>query len=106
MFQSPVSLHVAKVTMKTETRNDVTTPVASVSLMLEPLTRALARELSPEIADHCFTKDGQIRPEVSQVKVRLRELQQFVTAKMAQDTDVHATLRHVRCVDLSISKRG
>ncbi len=92
--------------MSTETRNDVTMPVAAFGLVLEPLTRKLARELSTEIANHCFTEDGEIRPEVSNLTVRLGERQQFVTAKMATDTDVHATLRYVRCVGLTISKRG
>jgi len=106
MFESPVSLHIKNVSMATETRKDVTTAVVKVGLVLEPLTRELARELSSEIADHCFDKSGAIRPEIEQFSVKLSEAQQYVTAKMATDVAVNTTLRHVRCVGLSVSKRG
>lgn len=106
MFESPVSLHIKSVSMATETRKDVTTAVVKVGLVLEPLTRELARELSSEIADHCFDKHGAIRPEIEQFSVKLAEPQQYVTAKMATDVAVNTTLRHVRCVGLSVSKRG
>lgn len=106
MFESPVRMHLAKVSMTTEVRNDKTIPVAAFGLNLEPLTPKLARELSPEIADHCFDDDGDLRGEVTGLRFRLAERQQYVTVRMATDAGVHAVLRHVRCVGLEVSKRG
>lgn len=74
--------------------------------MLEPLTRKLAKELSKEIADHCFTADGGIRPEIEGFTVGLSEPQQYVAARMAADVAINTELRHVRCVDLVVTKRG
>jgi hypothetical protein len=106
MFESPVSLHIKGVSMATETRNDVTTAVTKVGLVLEPLTRELARELSSEIADHCFDRQGAIRSEFESLSVKLAEPQQYVAAKMATDASVNTVLRHVRCVGLTVTKRG
>lgn len=106
MFESPVRMHLAKVSMTTEVRNDETIPVAAFGLNLEPLTPKLARELSPEIADHCFDEDGDLRGEVTGLRFRLAERQQHVTVRMATDAGVHTVLRHVRCVGLEVSKRG
>lgn len=105
MFESAVPLHIKSVTMATETRNDVTSSIVKVGLVLEPLTRKLARELSSDIADHCFTKDGAIR-EIEQLTFKLREPQQHVAAKMATDVDVNTVLRHARPVGLTVTKRG
>ncbi len=106
MFQSAVRMHLAKVSMTTEVRNDETIPVAAFGLNLKPLTPKLARELSTEIADHCFDEDGDLRGEVTGLKFRLAERQQHVTVRMATDAGVHTVLRHVRCVGLEVSKRG
>jgi hypothetical protein len=107
MFQTAVTLHLAKVEAQTETRNDVATAVCAVGLVLDQLTPALALELSPEIGELCFTRGGKIRRDVTSLNVRLHEKQQFVTASMAVDvSQPSATLRHVRVTSVGITKRG
>jgi len=70
------------------------------------LTPALARELSPEIEDLCFTKRGAVRDEITNIEVRLREPQKMVTVKMATDSTPHIVLRHVRIPSVKFVKRG
>lgn len=79
----------------------------SVGLVLDPLTLELARELGPEIAEHCFTRQGKVRREMKGVKVRLRDKTQAIAARMAVDTtDPHCILRHVRVPTLDITTPG
>lgn len=106
MFTSPLSLHYTGSSNQTETHDDVTTAVTHVKLVLDSLTPAVARSISPEVHDLCFTKDGQIHDSLSKVTVRLRKPQQAVTAKMAADVAAHVVLRHVRVPTLVITKRG
>jgi hypothetical protein len=80
--------------------------VFAVALVLEPLTLALAKELGPDIAEHCFTRQGGVRDEMTRVQVRLREKPQQVIARMASDATASATLRHVRVPSITITKRG
>lgn len=87
-------------------KKDERFPVLAVKLVLEPLTSELAKELGPSIADHCFTRHGQIRDEMTSIQVRLREKPQIVTIQMAADSTVPtAVLRHVRIPLLTITKR-
>lgn len=108
MFSDPVSMHLTSLSMQLETNtNDEQVPVAAFGLMLEPLTPELARELSDETEAHCFDDEGHVRTEFSDMTLKLREPQQFVTAKMAIDgVEPSVTLRHVRPVSISIRKRG
>ncbi len=107
MFSEDTQLHYTGATCKTETRGEDTTAVTAVSLVLDSLTPELARDLSDEIEDICFTQRGQIRDEIRQLKIRLREPQQMVTVKMAVDVkDPHVVLRNVRIPSIRVTKRG
>jgi hypothetical protein len=101
-------LHIAKAALKTEElKKDERFPVLGVGLVLEPLTPELARELGPDIAEHCFTRTGKIRREMTRVQVKLRDKPQAISVRMAVDTtEPHCTLRNVRVPALTITKRG
>lgn len=102
-----VQMHLAGCSYKTEAiTDDVTGVIAAIRLSLEPLTPALAKELGPDIAAHCFTDKGQIRQEMTQLRCRIRPKPQKVTARMAADVDEHAVLRQVRFKYLTVAKRG
>lgn len=106
MFRTPIKLHYTGSSNQTETHNDATTPVTHVRLVLDSLTPGQATEISRELHDLCFTKDGLIRDQLSKITVRLREAQQHVTALMALDAPPHVVLRHVRVPTIVITKRG
>lgn len=106
MFTDPVQFHVQKPTGDLESNGDVSTAVTRATLVLDSLTPDLARELSAEIEDLCFTDGGRIRDEISNLEVRLREPQQCVTVKMALDVSAHIVLRHVRIPSVKFTKRG
>jgi len=106
MFESALSLHYTGSTNQTETHDDQTTAVTHVKLVLDSLTPAVAKQISREVHDLCFTRDGQIHDSMSKVTVRLRKPQQAVTAKMALDVDAHVVLRNVRIPTMVITKRG
>lgn len=99
--------HVAAASLRTEElTKDERFPVLAAKLVLEPLTCDLAKQLGPSIAEHCFTKAGKIREEMTRVQVRLRDKPQIVTVQMAADaTEIAAALRHVRVPMLTITKR-
>lgn len=108
MFKSRcLRCHVASATLKTEElKKDERFPVLAAKLVLEPLTLELAKELGAQMADHCFTKQGQIRDEMTSVQLRLREKPQIVTIQMAADaTQMTAVLRNVRIPIITITKR-
>ncbi len=106
MFESALSLHYTGSSNKTETRNDVTTAVTHVNLVLDSLTPPIAKSLGRDIHDLCFTKDGKIHDQLSKVTVKLREPQQRVTVRMALDVSAHVELENVRIPTIVIAKRG
>jgi hypothetical protein len=109
MFTSEnVRCHIAKCALRTEElKKDERSAVMSVGLVIEPLTYDLAKELGPEVAEHCFTNKGKVREQVTNVRVRLREKPQALTVKMAEDvSEPTAMLRHVRVTHITITKRG
>lgn len=106
MFADPLSLHYTGSSNQTETNNDVTTAVTGVKLVLDSFTPKLAKALSREVHDLCFSPTGQIHDQLSKITVRLREPQQHVTVRMAQGVAPHVELRNVRVPTLVITKRG
>lgn len=107
MFTSPhVKLHLSAASLHTETINEVTSPVFAVRLALEPLTPKLARELGEPIAEHCFTRQGKIRPEMTKVEFRIRIRPQSIAVRMAEDVVPNVVLRRVRIAKLIVQKRG
>lgn len=108
MFTSRfVRMHLQRCAIRTEPGEDETTfPVAAVSLAIEPLTWALAKELGPSIANHFFTNKGELRTEVANMVVKLRQIRQSITVHMAEDVAPHVVLRQVRIPRLSVILRG
>lgn len=107
MFTSKdIRLHLNAANCRKETINNDTAIVAAVRWGLEPLTRRLAKELGPEVAEHCFTRQGKIRDEVTQMQFRVRIPPQSISVRMAEDVDEHAALRRVRFTKITVTKRG
>jgi hypothetical protein len=109
MFTSKfVRMHVARAALRTEElKKDERFPVFAVGLVVEPLTRELALELGAEVAEHCFTRQGKVREQMTRVVTRVREKPQSITAHMAEDSpEPSAVLRHVRITSLTVTKRG
>lgn len=102
-----IPMHLATTMLQLETVGPETrSPVAVVGLTLEPLTQALAREISPEVAEHCFTKSGKLRLEVRRLVIKNPTAAFAIEARMAADVAAHAVLRNVRIPTITISKRG
>lgn len=106
MFASLLSLHYTGSSNQTETHNDETTAVTHVKLVLDSLTPQIAKEISPEFFQTFFTKDGQIHDHVSKVTIRMREPQQCVIVRIAEDMDPTVEMRHVRVPTITVTKRG
>lgn len=71
------------------------------------MTLDIAKALGHDIAEHCFSSKGKIRPEFTQYQFRLRLPRQRVTVEMATDaSSPHAVLRQVLASSVVIQKRG
>jgi hypothetical protein len=98
--------HLNKAHYSMETLDDESQlPAVRFSLSYEPLTPTLARALGHAIEDHCFSKDGQIRPELTRSEFRLRLPRQKMTVRMAAGVATHAVLRQVALSRITVTKR-
>ena len=60
--------------------------VAECQLVLDPFPLTLAHELGEDVALHCYTKAGALRPELSSITLDPRVPHQRMTVRGAKDT--------------------
>lgn len=77
----------------------------AVGFVLEPLTYDQAKQLGPEVLNHCFTSKRSIQDGLTSVTVKLELEEQIFVVRMAEDVDEHCRLRHVRVPQVTITKR-
>lgn len=89
MFHTPnVSALFKKGTLKlTQNEDGEYRRVAEATLVIEPFTPELARELGEEIAGHLFADDDRIREELEAIDLRVRLGLQHVTARIGLDVE-------------------
>lgn len=75
--------------------------VAEATLVIEPFSVALGRELGEEIASHLFTDDGTIRDELEAIDLRVRAGLQHVTVRPDEALEPIALLSPVSLKDVS-----
>ena len=96
----------SKATLRLDRNEDgETVRVADLSLVLEPFPYALAGELDLALADHLFTDDEAIRPELEDVTLNPRASLQRITVQSAPDAPVLAELRTARVLEFAVVKR-
>jgi len=107
MFTTAVLLHLPQATLRPERgEEDNNFPMFSAKLMLEPLTRELAKELGVDIHDHCFTRSGALRKEISRLQLRSKLPLHTLTIRMAHDVAPSAVLKGVQLTGITIATRG
>lgn len=77
--------------------------MAEATLVIEPFTEAMARELGDEIAGHLFSEDGHIREELESIDLRVRAGLQHVTVRLDEALEPTAILSPASIKDVSCS---
>lgn len=77
--------------------------MAEATLLIEPFTEAMARELGDEIAGHLFSEDGRIREELESIDLRVRAGLQHVTVRLDEALEPTAILSPASIKDVSCS---
>lgn len=89
-----------KGTLKLQETDDGYRRVAEAMLMIEPFPLALARELGDDIADHLWTSDDMIRPELESIELRPRVGLQRITVRHDEVLEPIAILEPVSVKDM------
>lgn len=105
MFTSPNVIALFKKGTLKLTQNDEGEyrRMAEATLLIEPFTEAMARELGEEIAGHLFSDDGRIREELESIDLRVRAGLQHVTVRLDEALEPTAILSPASIKDVSCS---
>lgn len=75
--------------------------VAEATLVIDPFSYELARELGDEIADHLYTSEGRIREELELIDLRTRVGLQHVSVRLDDAMEPFAIISPVSIKDVS-----
>lgn len=77
---------------------------AEATLVIEPFTPALARELGEDIAAHLFTDDDEIRDELDAIDLRVRVGLQNVVVRRHEELEPCAILSPCTITDVAVKR--